>query len=73
MGDGARLKQLESVVLKGSSTELPQVYAFTAALNGVAPFRTVEATRVTKRTTDEGDLTDFEVRCVLLSAVEAAL
>ena len=61
----------EALVLKGTSDKLPKVYEFVAALERLPDFEEVEARRVARRTVDDRDVTDFEIRCSL--ATETAI
>ena len=58
----------ETVVLNGTAETLPKVYEFSGGLASSAVFGAVEPRRVSKRRSGEQDVTDFEMRCPLLSA-----
>lgn len=55
----------DALVLKGISQELPKVYEFVATLEHLPDFKEVTARRVARRTVENHDVTDFEVRCAL--------
>lgn len=57
----------EGVVLKGVSDEIPTVYDFAAELKRSPLFARVDARRVTKKTVNERDVTEFELVCPLAS------
>lgn len=58
----------DTFVLNGTAETLPKVYEFSGGLAASALFGAVEPRRVSKRKSGEQDLTDFELRCPLLSA-----
>jgi hypothetical protein len=58
----------ETVVLSGTAEALPKVYEFSGGLASSAVFGAVEPRRMSKRKSGERDVTDFELRCPLLSA-----
>ena len=58
----------ETMVLKGTSEELPKIYEFVAGLNSAPLFKQVESRRVSRRKFGEKELTDFELNCPLLTA-----
>ena len=53
----------ETIVLRGTSQALPEVYEFAASLKNSPLFTSVEPRRVTKRSEGEQDATDFELAC----------
>ena len=55
----------ESVVLNGTSDQLPNVYEFAAGVTASPLFDDAETRRITKRREGEKDVTDFELRCPL--------
>ena len=61
--DSIAFTEGEGVILKGTSTELPKVYEFVAALDAEPLFGQVQARRVSKRKGEEEELTDFEIVC----------
>lgn len=60
----------EGIVLKGVSDEIPTVYDFAAELKRSPLFAQVDARRVTKKTVNERDVTEFELVCTLASSDE---
>jgi hypothetical protein len=58
----------DTLVLNGTAEALPKIYEFSGGLAASALFGEVEPRRVSKRKSGEQDLTDFELRCPLLSA-----
>ena len=58
----------ESVILKGSSTDLPKVYEFQAGLSSASLFQSVEPRRVAKRPDEEGAGVDFELSCLFVGS-----
>lgn len=58
----------ETLVLKGTSGQLPKVYEFVAALEDASLFDQVQARRVIKRKSGEKEVNDFEIGCSLVSS-----
>jgi len=61
----------ETVVLNGTAETLPKIYEFSGGLASSAVFGAVEPRRVSKRKSGDQDVTDFEMRCPLVSAKAA--
>jgi hypothetical protein len=59
--------QGEAIVLGGVADQLPKVYEFSGAIARTPNFGNVEARRVSKRKEGDRDVTDFELRCPLVS------
>jgi len=63
----------ETLVLRGTSEELPKIYEFVATLEGAPLFEGVVARRVAKRTVDDRNVSDFEISCTLTTGGGATL
>lgn len=59
--DSLTFTKSQPLSLKGVSDEIPKVYEFAAALKRLPILTDVEARRVTKRTVNDQDITEFEV------------
>ena len=58
----------DMLILNGTADALPKVYEFSGGLAASALFGQVEPRRVSKRKSGDRDVTDFELRCPLVSA-----
>lgn len=59
----------EQLILKGTSDDMPEVFGFADLLRTSSRFTKVEARRVTKRTVEGANVTEFEIICSLAPPV----